>query len=45
MAEYPVMSTSQGTSVKIEQMSYVIEVHEICSMGGGQEEWDWETLQ
>ncbi len=44
MTEYPVMSTSQGTYVRIEQTSYVIrDTYEICR-AGGREDWDWETL-
>ncbi len=36
MAEYPVMSTSQGTYVRIEQTSEAIRVtYEICRAGGG----------
>ncbi len=36
MAEYPVMSTSQGTYVQIEQTSEAIRVtYEICRAGGG----------
>ncbi len=38
MAEYPVMSTSQGTYVRIEQTFYVIrDTYEICTVwvGGG----------
>ncbi len=36
MAEYPVMSTSQGTCVRIEQTSEAIRVtYEICRAGGG----------
>ncbi len=36
MAEYPVMSTSQGTCVRIEQTSEAIRVtYEICRVGGG----------
>ncbi len=36
MEEYPVMSTSQGTYVRIEQTSEVIRVtYEICRAGGG----------
>ncbi len=35
MAEYPVMSTSQGTYVRIEQTSEAIRVtYEICRAGG-----------
>ncbi len=33
MAEYPVMSTSQGTYVRIEQTSE--EIRETYKMGGG----------
>ncbi len=44
MAEYPVMSTSQGTSVRIEQTSEAIRVtYEICR-AGGREDWNWEPL-
>ncbi len=44
MAEYPVMSTSQGTYVWIEQTSEAIRVtYEICR-GGGREDWNWEPL-
>ncbi len=36
MALYPVMSTSQGTYVRIEQTSEAIRVtYEICRAGGG----------
>ncbi len=36
MAEYPVMSTSQGTYVRIEQTSEAIRVtYEICRVWGG----------
>ncbi len=36
MSEYPVMSTSQGTYVRIEQTSEVIRVtYEMCRVGGG----------
>ncbi len=36
MAEYPVMSTSQGTYFRIEQTSEAIRVtYEICRAGGG----------
>ncbi len=39
MAEYPVMSTSQGTYVRIEQTSEAIGVtYKIC------EDWNWEPL-
>ncbi len=35
MAEYPVMYTSQGTYVRIEQTSEAIRVtYEICRVGG-----------
>ncbi len=51
MAEYPVMSTSQGTYVRIEQTSEAIRVtYEICRAGGGlglrlgREDWNWEPL-
>ncbi len=44
MAEYPVMSTSQGTCVRIEQTSEAIRVtYEICR-AGGREDWNWELL-
>ncbi len=44
MAEYPVMSTSQGTCVRIEQTSEAIRVtYEICRAGGG-EDWNWAPL-
>ncbi len=44
MAEYPVMSTSQGTCVRIEQTSKAIRVtYEICR-AGGREDWNWEPL-
>ncbi len=44
MAEYPVMSTSQGTCVRIEQTSEAIRVtYEICR-AGGREDWNWEPL-
>ncbi len=44
MAEYPVMSTSQGTYVRIEQTSEVIRVtYEICR-AGGRKDWNWEPL-
>ncbi len=44
MAEYPVMSTSQGTYVRIEQTSEAIRVtYEICR-AGGREDWNWEPL-
>ncbi len=44
MAEYPVMSTSQGTYVRIEQTSEAIRVtYEICRAGGGGD-WNWEPL-
>ncbi len=37
-----VMSTSQGTYVRIEQMSEVIKVtYEMCN---GREDWNWEPL-
>ncbi len=42
--EYPVMSTSQGTYVPIEQTSEAIRVtYEICR-AGGREDWNWEPL-
>ncbi len=38
MAEYPVMSTSQGTYVRIEQTSEAMRVtYEMCRAGGGLE--------
>ncbi len=41
MVEYPVMSTSQGTYVQIEQTSEAIRVtYEICGGGGGREDWN-----
>ncbi len=44
MEEYPVMSTSQGTYVRIEQTSEAIRVtYEICR-AGGREDWNWEPL-
>ncbi len=44
MAEYPVMSTSQGTYVRIEQTFEAIRVtYEICR-AGGREDWNWELL-
>ncbi len=44
MAEYRVMSTSQGTYVRIEQISEAIRVtYEICR-AGGREDWNWEPL-
>ncbi len=44
MEEYPVMSTSQGTCVRIEQTSEVIRVtYEMCR-AGGREDWNWEPL-
>ncbi len=44
MAEYPVMSTSQGTYVPIEQTSEAIRVrYDICR-AGGREDWNWEPL-
>ncbi len=44
MAEYLVMSTSQGTYVPIEQTSEAIRVtYEICR-AGGREDWNWEPL-
>ncbi len=44
MAEYPVMSTSQGTYDRIEQTSEAIRVtYEICR-AGGREDWNWEPL-
>ncbi len=42
MAEYPEMSTSQGTYVRIEQTSEAIR--ETCRAGGGREDWNWEPL-
>ncbi len=44
MAEYPAMSTSQGTYVRVEQTSEAIRVtYEICR-AGGREDWNWEPL-
>ena len=44
MAEYPVMSTLQGTYVRIEQMSEAIrETYKMCR-AGGREDWNWEPL-
>ncbi len=44
MEEYRVMSTSQGTCVRIEQTSEVIRVtYEMCR-AGGREDWNWEPL-
>ncbi len=44
MVEYPVMSTSQGTYVRIEQTSEAIRVtYKICR-AGGREDWNWEPL-
>ncbi len=44
MAEYRVMSTSQGTYVPIEQTPEAIRVtYEICR-AGGREDWNWEPL-
>ncbi len=43
MEEYPVMSTSQGTCVRIEQTSEAIRVtYEICRAGGHE---DWNIAQ
>ncbi len=40
MAEYPVMSISQGAYVRIEQTSEAIRVtYEICR-AGGREDWN-----
>ncbi len=45
MEEYPVMSTSQGTYVPIEQTSEAIRVtYDICR-AGGREDWNWEPLK
>ncbi len=45
MEEYRVMSTSQGTCVRIEQTSEVIRVtYEMCR-AVGREDWNWEPLQ
>ncbi len=44
MAEYPVMSTSQGTCVRIAQTSEAIRVTcEICRAGGCKD-WNWASL-
>ncbi len=44
MAEYSVMSTSQGTYVRIEQTSEAIRVtYEMCRAGEC-EDWNWEPL-
>ncbi len=44
MEEYRVMSTSQGTCVRIEQTSEVIRVtYEMCR-AVGREDWNWELL-
>ncbi len=44
MEEYRVMSTSQGTCVRIEQTSEVIRVtYEMCR-AVGREDWNWEPL-
>ncbi len=44
MADYPVMSTSQGTYVRIEKTSEAIRVtYEICRARGS-EDWNWEPL-
>ncbi len=44
MEEYRVMSTSQGTYVRIEQTSEVIRVtYEMCR-AVGREDWNWEPL-
>ncbi len=43
MAEYPVMSTSQGTCGRIEQTSEEIrDTQNVQS--GGREDWNWEPL-
>ncbi len=45
MEEYRVMSTSQGTCVRIEQTSEVIRVtYEMCR-AVGHEDWNWEPLR
>ncbi len=47
MEEYRVMSTSQGTYVRIEQTSEVIRVtYEMCRAVGrdSREDWNWEPL-
>ncbi len=44
MEEYPVMSTSQGTYVPIEQTSEAIRVTYEIWGGGGDEDWNWEPL-
>ncbi len=44
MEEYRVMSTSQGTCVRIEQTSEAIRVtYEMCR-AVGREDWNWEPL-
>ncbi len=43
MEEYPVMATSQGTYVPIEQTSEAIRVTYRAG-GGGREDWNWEPL-
>ncbi len=44
MEEYRVISTSQGTCVRIEQTSEVIRVtYEMCR-AVGREDWNWEPL-
>ncbi len=44
MVEYPVMSTSQGTYVRIEQTSEAIRVTYVICRAGGREDWNWEPL-
>ncbi len=44
MVEYPVMSTSQGTYVRIEQTSEAIRVTYEIYRAGGREDWNWEPL-
>ncbi len=42
LAEYPVMSASQGTYVQIEQTPEVMrEIIQMCRVGGG---LNWESL-
>ncbi len=42
MVEYPVMSTSQGTYVRIEQTPEAIRV--TYAERDGREDWNWEPL-
>ncbi len=45
MMEYPVMSTSRGTYVRIEQTYEAIrETHIVSRAGGGGEDWNCEPL-